>query len=379
MTPTRRISRLACTTLFAITLAACGDGSPPGGAPGTARFAAASHDTRVAALSLASGEQAVQVVAVVFVVGLDALFHGCPAWSEQGGGILYDAGAGCTTPDGTAYEGQIHAVNLPSAWDDEGDEPAGPMSIELTAFRRQADGDLFAAAGTITQSVPDAAGAYRFEARLRLGVVDGAGLELVMDCAPADDATTCSLVDGSGGELAGLGTFAIRGALATGDEEAPVGWIELEGADVLRLELVGGAECHPMTVDGAPAGELCREPSEPWEPGGDLVIAGAAIACDAASYEIRVFVQGEAEQVAIEIGTRADGTEWHALVWQEIDPFTEDEVWGATLVVGSDTDFTCDDFNALGARAEAVDAEGAFACGVVMHGTDSPFDLADCD
>ena len=116
--------------------------------------------------------------------------------------------------------------------------------------------------GTITLA-PDASMTADLHATM-------AGVEVWSDATWRRSAAERSTADaGSAIEIAGLGRATIQGSWNM-DSDAPAGALELHGADVLRADFAAIAnDCVPLTIDGAPAGQLCNS-SDDGSSGGGL-------------------------------------------------------------------------------------------------------------
>ena len=244
--------------LLSLLGAACGD-AQPSTPPGTARFAEATTDERESAVSIGVGMGAATAFSTVALTEIDARFQECPVRTVDGAAIVYDAGEGCTTQDGTRYAGRLTAVNTPVLTPDGFDyDPTKPSELVFDAFERGTVDAPFAIDGTVRLTGVSVGGKQRVETHLSMDLGSEIDIELIMDCDGAPEARRCEIATGSAAAIAGLGTFVARGEL-TKSPEGFDGWLELEGADRMRVEFQAGQACSPITIDGLEGGELCSQ------------------------------------------------------------------------------------------------------------------------
>jgi hypothetical protein len=227
--------------LAASLLAAACDSDEPSTTP--ARFAALSHAERQAAITAALGFPLLLGELTVNSMETARAAEACLARHEIEQTIVLDAGIGCTTDSGVSYSGRVRVVA----------DPAWTTLLQFDDLRVEA-GNHLAFSGTVGRSAPDARGETRtvedltFDADVPVDV----SIEAVCDAGG-----TCVADANAHGTLPGAGDFTVAFSrrLVNGEWS---GWIELRGADVLRMELVTREEgCWTYTIDGAAAGTWC--------------------------------------------------------------------------------------------------------------------------
>ena len=241
--------------LLSLFAAACGDsGTTP---PGTARFAGATADERANALFIADGMSTVTARSMVDLTDDDAHFWKCPSRAVDGDTAIYDAGEGCSTHDGDAYKGRVTAVNaLVGMPNGPFHDPTKPGEIVFEAFERGPIDAPVAVDGTIRQTGLGADGRQRVETHLSMNMGSEAEIDLTIDCDGPPEVRHCTVAADSAAEIAGVGSFAIRGDL-TFRYPGLDGWLEMEGVDLMRVEFKADEPCGLVTIDGMPDGELC--------------------------------------------------------------------------------------------------------------------------
>lgn len=246
----RRLARLAYSFLTAALLHAAACGGDSGSDP--ASFAKASDIQKQRALAAGLGGDAMFGMVTASFLGLIPPESTCPRVTAAGNKLT--ATFGCTDDDGTRLDGSIVAVNVPSFLGG-GNDPSQPIVVTFDGYRSSGGPpeDAFAFDGTITTR-PD--GAMEVALTVSLG-----GLEVATDATfRTGDRTTADA--GSTIDLTGLGSAEIKGAWDA-DDENPAGALELHGADVLKIDFDRVVDfCAPLTVDGAPAGQICNPPDE---------------------------------------------------------------------------------------------------------------------
>lgn len=247
----RRLSRLFYSLLTASLLnaAACTDDDGPAADDG-ARFADASQAQRERALTAALGMDAGMAYFMASFMQSVPPGVACPSVTRSGSTLTVTTD--CTDDGGTRLSGRIVGTNVP---DLEGGnfDPARPIELRFEGYRlddTSADNEDFAFDGTVTMS-PDGA----FAARLTSEV---GGMAATIDATwRATTNGRQAAAAGSTVTLPGLGQAEIQGTWLL-EDPAPVGAIELHGADVLRADFDRASnDCVPITIDGAAAGELC--------------------------------------------------------------------------------------------------------------------------
>jgi hypothetical protein len=354
---------LSAFTLSLGALAACGDDPADGpDAPpaGTARFAEMTADEQHDSIEMALGGAAAMPVFAVFGASIDSAdAAGCPALTEDGLTSTFEGG-GCTTSNGNTYDGRLVAHNVPG-FSGENADPTQPMRIELDAW--DASGLIYD--GLLEQSTPQPASGEVYTTSLDYTLSAGAfGARFQLD-------TECTQRDGDAGnpctlagtfEVDGLGSFAIVGEVALGAATAS-GWLELRGADTLRVDLDAMEDgCAPYTIDGVAAGEICDDTEPP--PASELEISGGGGGCGgetgAETLDALTWVRGDAARVDATLFDDATGTEeTHAMAHDSYDAEADEHTWRVELAV-AETGFTCE--AELTYKFEAFDAEGGSVC-----------------
>lgn len=244
---------LASSLLLPTTLlAACGD---DGGAEPAydARFASADEATRARAIGAAGGFD----YAIAYLVGSSfagaAAPEACPGVEVSGDTTTVTGG--CTNDDGTRYEGRIVLENVAGFFSDGTDiDPTRSQLLDFEGF-----------------SIVDADGEWELDGSIELRpaaeqrvitdlylAFDGEGVHSHLELA-FEESGMSTLAAGSWIEVDGLG-----GARASGtfnmSEDAPEGALTLAGADTLVADFGAASNsCVPLTIDGAPAGQLCDD------------------------------------------------------------------------------------------------------------------------
>lgn len=242
---------LASSLLLPTTLlAACSDDG--GGDPTyDARFASADEATRARALAAAGGAD----YAVAYFVG--SAYAGfdeataCPRVERSGSTTTVTGG--CTNDDGTRYEGRIVLDNVAGFFsEDDSVDPTRSQQLDFEDFSIiDADGELL-----IDGSVEVRPAAEQRVVADLYAAFEGEGVHSHLDLTFTESGMS-TLAAGSWIEVDGLG-----GARASGtfnmSTDTPAGALTLAGADTLvaDFDAVEGS-CVPLTIDGAPAGELC--------------------------------------------------------------------------------------------------------------------------
>lgn len=231
------------------TLVACGGDASERGDAQFAAMTVAQLDAAIA--NAASG------IATPYLLMLAAdLDHQadseCPRRDEAGGVATFTADD-CTTPEGMRLDGRLVATNAPT-FDDLADEPtvdtSRPMELELEGWR--ADGVTYD--GILFQSSPMPAEGAPYTTSVAYSATGGTmpgSFEHEADCANGPGAA-CVV----GGSVDQAASYAIAGDMLLASE--PTGWLELRGADTLRLEFDAAVDgCAPYTIDESPSGSFC--------------------------------------------------------------------------------------------------------------------------
>lgn len=222
---------------------------------GTARFADLTPERRVELVRLAARDAADAPYMTYVNAEYASAASACPARTDAGDQQSY-VGGGCTAGNGDVFDGRLVVRNILPYTDEPDVDPDAPMEIELEAFRAGA----ITLDGHAVQSSPlPASGArYTYEAMYtRAGGTLAGAYALAATCTRADFAQghPCTLDHAI--DLDVDGSFEVAGEVAWG-YAGGAGWLELRGADTLRVDLDAMVDrCAPMTIDGAAAGELC--------------------------------------------------------------------------------------------------------------------------
>lgn len=252
----RRLSRLlySLVTALSLQLAACG-GDEPLADP--ADFSRATELQRLRAITAGAGADA----AMGFLIGsimtpVPPEQSSCPRITRSGDTLT--ATGGCTDDSGDTIAGRIVAKNVPGFLGGGGNDPTKPAVVTFEDFQMNDssdDNEDFAFDGSLTLS-PD--GSMSADLRVSMG-----GVEVWSDATWRRSGADRSSADaGSAIEITNLGRAEIRGSWNM-DSENPAGTLELHGADVLRANFDAVVnDCVPLTIDGAPAGQLCSNEEE---------------------------------------------------------------------------------------------------------------------
>ena len=388
------VSRVA-PLLAALALAACGGTEPPSNNPpdstpdggeqqpppkkpkGSAQFADWTADERKAALSMASGEGAALAFTHLFLADVDAEFGTCPVRTISEAGLIeYSAGEGCVTNAQVAYAGSITGENL-HRLDETGYDSTKPTRATFNGFSRDDGQQALWMDGSIVQSAV-VEGAYALELGLTLGTAPSVTIEESIECTTAADHTTCTVAEGARSQLSNRGTFVVRGTLETWPDGYS-GWLELEGKDVLRVEFSRGVLCSPVTIDGKPAGEICRPENQEPPPPADVTVTGGGLLCegDGANFTVLATVAGEAERVYVQLADATTSEQFDLVNTGPLEGADGEYIWQLTVIHGVDSGFQCADFERLGAKIVAEKGEGS-ACFLGNNGTESPWGDSDC-
>ncbi|HVV86379.1 MAG TPA: hypothetical protein VHE35_25155 [Kofleriaceae bacterium] len=246
MRRTSLLSSSIAATLLVSLLAACGGGDDAT----PAKFSAATDLQRQRAIGAAAGTDA----ALAFFVGAFSVQAPpeatCPTVTHQGSTAtaVFDCDSG-----GQRIDGRIVAENVGNPFSDSGpaSDPTRAVVLTFDGYRQHADtaAEELALDGTLTLR-PDQAMVIALEVSL-------GGVAVDTDATLTSDGTLSRAADGSSIEVDGLGRATIGGAWSL-DTDAPAGVLELHGADLLRARFADAASgCVPLTIDGAPAGQLC--------------------------------------------------------------------------------------------------------------------------
>jgi hypothetical protein len=246
----RRLARFFYSLLTATTfhLAACG-GDPEPADP--IHFAQTTELQRLRAITAgASGDAAMGFFIGAIMTSVPQEQSTCPRITRSGDTLT--ATGGCTSDSGDRIEGRVVAKNVPGFLGG-GNDMSKPAVVTFEDFRMDDssdDNEDFVFDGTVTLS-PDAS----MTADLHVSML---GLEVWSDATWNRTAERTTARAGSAIELAGLGRATIEGSWNM-DSESPAGALELHGTDVLRANFDAVAnDCVPLTIDGAPAGQLCE-------------------------------------------------------------------------------------------------------------------------
>ena len=172
-------SRLTSLSLFLFTstsLLAChgGDEDAP---RGDTSFAAMSAAQREDAIRIAAGGAAMIPAFLVFSAELDEQQYQCPTRVDDGLTVTFTGG--CTTDEGTRYDGTMVVTNAPMFTDlfqDGRLDPAQPMRIVLDGFRA---GDAVYD-GTLDQTTPLPADGQRYTTVAGFTISEGVGASVAM-------------------------------------------------------------------------------------------------------------------------------------------------------------------------------------------------------
>lgn len=247
----RRLPRLlySLATATTIQLAACGGDAEPAE---PARFAEATELERMRAITAAAGvDAAIGLFMTSVLTSIPPEESSCPRITRSGDTTT--ATGGCPDDNGDMIRGRIVARNVPGFLGGDHD-PSRPSEITFEDFRMDdtsdEDEDL-AFDGSLTLSP---GGAMTADLRVTM-----AGVEVASDATWRSAAAGRTSADaGSTIELTGVGRAEIRGSWNM-SSDAPAGALELHGADLLRANFDAiSNDCVPLTIDGAPAGELCN-------------------------------------------------------------------------------------------------------------------------
>lgn len=257
----RRLARLFYSTLTATTLqlAACGGDAEPAD---PAHFAQTTEVQRLRAITAAGGVDAAMGFFMASVMtSVPPESSTCPRITRAGD--TFTASGGCTDDNGDRIEGRIVARNIPGFLGG-GNDPSKPATVTFEDFRIDDTSDEnedFTFDGTLSLA-PDASMTADLHVTMQ-------GLEVWSDATWRRGANDRSSADaGSAIELGGIGRAEIRGSWNM-DSDSPAGALELHGADVLRANFDAVVnDCVPLTIDGAPAGQLCSTADE--ESGGGV-------------------------------------------------------------------------------------------------------------
>jgi hypothetical protein len=248
----QRLTRLACSfaTASLIHLVACGGTDAP--ASSDASFASASQvqkERMIIAASGVEGTLAYFAATAAMSTGPDTT---CPRVERTGSDVTVTGG--CTDDSGTRLTGSFTGKNVPSLFGG-GNDPTRPVELAFDGWSTRLTDDSSAANddwafdGTLTMH-PD----RRMVADLAV-TLGGMQTRTRATWRPSGELTTADA--GSTVELTGFGSAELAGSWRVSND-APAGAIELHAADVLRVDLAATVDgCAPMTVDGAPAGQLC--------------------------------------------------------------------------------------------------------------------------
>lgn len=363
------MTRLTTTSLLAFTLAAaCGGGGDE--APrGTARFAGATEANRDLAIQTAMGLPAVMAFLSYMGAEFDSLDQiGCPVRTEADGVVTLTAD-NCTGPDGGVYDGRIVARNAPS-WADVFGEPsydaAKPMEIELQQWSK--DGVVID--GRLWQSSPEPQGAYSSE--LELTITGTGTMEIAMESSCAQESCT----NEGFATLEGIGSFGIHAELVSAGDNEIGGWVELLGADTLRVDFDATADdCAPYTIDGDDAGAYCWEDTGEPEPEGPHA-TGMGWGCTDSNLDFTAWVSGDASSVLIAVYDPAtQGIEELPMSYSRyIEEWDEHEY--AALIPDASTALSCDAIDTYSYAITVVADDGSSQC--TSFG-ENPSVFADCD
>ena len=233
---------------------------PPPPEPGpTARFADWTAEERELAIAIGGGDGATMAMFSLLIADLDSQFGECPQRVLADDAFTYSAGSGCVTERGVTWAGEASATNAPRVEQDQiVHDPSLPTRAEFRRFQLTdaQSSDFFD--GTYVQT-PTADG-YTKEMDLTFGTTPAASMVGAFTCVTVEDHTQCTINEGARGEVAGKGTFLVRGQLQTFSDGFG-GWLELQGQDVMRIEAAPDRPCSPITIDGVAAGELCGNAS----------------------------------------------------------------------------------------------------------------------
>ncbi len=394
---------------FLLLLAACpspekpndtDSGEPDSGdtGPGDERadFGDATSEQRAEALLTGLGFGGVFATFAQFQADADARSvdednepSGCPAYEvldDEPYTVRYTADD-CVGPSGARWDGVLTAVN-PFTWETTGE---GPMELTFEGFTLDDGMDVQRYEGTFAQSDlrmgEDSVATYDLLAEIGESAWYTKGSA---DISWSDGVSRTVCADGTVGSVGGLGDFDVACDATGFGERDGTGFVELVGADTLRVTLTPDGEgCFPATVDGVAVEPICLDlgGGGGGEDLDDSLFGGSGMGC--VDDELFLFdaetVTGEVAHVDLFLAAAGGGpVEQHAV--PATDPWSEGyDLWMSelplgTYVPGESTALTCDDMDDLHAVFVAYDdSDEVVGCRWAANTREAgPIDIAAC-